>query len=845
MTEVLKISLRSLLTHKLRLVLTIAAVTLGVAFVSGTFVLSDTMGKAFDQLYAGLAKGTDVTVRATAAYTDISTQGQARPLDESLVERVRQVPGVESAEGGVTGFALMLDKQGEPIQPGGAPTLGGSMATDRNLAGNFSFRQGGAPTRPDEVAIDAATAGKAGYQVGDRLKVVFQDGTGEFTVVGIVGFGETDSLAGATLAAFETHTAQQLLGKAGKVDEISVRAAAGVTPAQLRERIAEILPDDTEAITSQEAADESSKAVRDGLGIFTTILLAFAGVSLLVGSFVIWNTFNVLVAQRRREVALLRAVGATAGQVLRGIVTEAVVIGLASAALGVGAGVGLAVGIRGLLKAIGVEVPTTTAVVAPRTVVAALVVGVGVTVVAAVVPAWGATRVAPIEALRQATPATGRIGAPRRVVGSVLLLAGAAGLVTAAVVGNQPALAGLSALAAFAGLVTAGPVLARGMAWLADRGRPGGGWRLAARNVGRAPKRAAATALALTIGLAVVCAVSVAASSVKTSVADAVTGGNRADLILAPAGAGSGISASVADVLRERDSGATVVEMRFGAARVNGQNGYVAGLDTAGLSQVADLDIRSGALADFRDGTVLLSSRQAKVLGAKVGDQVTVTFPETGPRTLRVAAVFERESLIGTGYLITLADFASNVTSRLDQSILVTHAAGADRAAAKTAVTEALAAYPNVKVSDPAELTKDAQASVDQLLGLVTALLLLAVVVAVLGIVNTLMLSVVERTRELGLMRAVGATRRQVRGIIRRESVLMALLGALAGVALGTGAGVALARSLTDEGITTVTVPVATLALYLVVATMVGVLAAVGPARRASRVDVLRAVAAG
>ncbi|MEU3457607.1 FtsX-like permease family protein [Micromonospora sp. NPDC006766] len=842
MTEVLKISLRSLLTHKLRLVLTIAAVTLGVAFVSGTFVLSDTMGKAFDQLYTGLAKGTDVTVRAKAAYTDINTQGQARPLDEQLVERVRQVPGVEAAGGGVTGFALILDKQGEPIQPGGAPTLGGSISTDRSLAGNFSFRQGGAPTRPDEVVIDAATAKKAGYQVGDRAKVVFEGGTGEFTVVGIVGFGETDSLLGATLASFETHTAQQLLGKVGKVDQIEARAAAGVSAAQLRDRIAKILPEGTEAITSQEAADEGSKAVRDGLGIFTTILLVFAGVSLLVGSFVIWNTFNVLVAQRRREVALLRAVGATGGQVLRGIVTEAFVIGLASAALGVGAGVGLAVGIRAMLKVIGIEIPTTTAVVAPRTVVAALVVGVGVTVVAAVLPAWGATRVAPIEALRQATPATGRLGTARRVIGSVLLLAGAAGLVTAAVAGNQPALTGLSTLVAFAGLVTAGPVLARGMAWLADRGRPGSGWRLAARNVGRAPKRAAATALALTIGLAVVCAVSVTASSTKTSVADAVSGGNRADLILKPAGAGSGISASVAELLRERDSAATVVEMRFGAARVNDQNGFVAGLDTAGLSQVADLDIRSGALADFRDGTLLLSSKQAKALGAQVGDQVTVTFPETGSRTLRVAAVFERESLIGTGYLITLGDYASNVTSRLDQAILVTHPAGADRAAAKTAVTQALVDYPNVKVSDPAELTKDAQASVDQLLGLVTALLLLAVVVAVLGIVNTLVLSVVERTRELGLMRAVGATRRQVRTVIRRESVLMSLLGALAGVALGTGAGVALARSLGDGGITTVTVPVATLAIYLVVATLVGVLAAVGPARRASRVDVLRAV---
>ncbi|MEV1288595.1 FtsX-like permease family protein [Micromonospora sp. NPDC049679] len=838
----LKLSLRSLLAHKLRLLLTVAAVTLGVAFVSGTFVLSDTMSRAFDQLYAGLAKGTDVNVRATSAYSDISTQGQTRPLDEKLVESVRQVPGVASAEGSLTGYALILDKQGKPVQPGGAPTLGSGIHADVSLSGNFTFRQGGAPTRPDEVTIDAASAKKVGYRVGDRVKIVFQDGTQEFTLVGIVGFGETDSMAGATLASFEKRTAQKLLGKVGKVDQIDVRATAGVSAEQLRDRIAKVLPGGVEAITSQEAADQGSKAVRDGLGIFTTVLLVFAAVSLLVGSFVIWNTFNVLVAQRRREVALLRAVGAVRRQVLGGIVIEAFVVGLVSAAIGIGAGVGLAVGIRALLKAIGIEVPTTTAVVAPRTVIAALLVGVVVTVGAAVVPSWKATRVAPIEALRQASPVTGRIGRPRQIAGIVLLLAGAAGLIVAAVTKNQPALTGLSTLVAFAGLVTAGPLLARGVAQLADRGRPGGGWRIAARNIGRAPKRAAATALALTIGLAVVCAVSVTAASTKTSVADSVNGGNRSDLILKPTGQGGGISPAAAEILRSRQDLAAVIELRFSAARVNDQNGFVAGLDTAGLPSVADLDIRSGALADFRDGTLLLSTKQAAALDKKVGDTVTVTFPETGATTVRVAATFERESIIGTGYVVTLADYARHVTSRLDQAILVKAAPGADPAAVKTSVTAALSAYPNVKTSDPAELTKDAQASVDQLLGMVTALLLLAVIVAVLGIVNTLVLSVVERTRELGLMRAVGATRRQVRTMVRRESVLMSLLGAAAGVVLGTGAGVALARSLTSEGITAVSVPVGTLVSYLVVAALVGVLAAIGPARRASRVDVLGAI---
>src|SRR5512139_2829130 len=824
--------------HKLRLFLTVTAVTVGVAFVSGTFVLSDTMSKAFDELYAGLTKGTDVAVQAEPAYNDITTQGQLRPLDDSVVDLVRDVPGVEVAEGSLTGFALILDKDGQPIQPGGAPTLGASTSADERLAGDFSYREGRAPHGADEVALDAASAKKAGYQVGDSVDIVLEDAPKSFTVVGIVGFGETDSLAGATMAAWDTATAQRLLGKEGRVDQV----ADGVSPEQLRDDIAQVLPEGMEAMTGRELADENSEAIREGLGMFTNILLVFAAVSLLVGSFVIWNTFNVLVAQRRREVALLRAVGATRRQVLGGIVVEAFVIGLVSAAVGLVAGIGLAVGIRELLAAIGIEVPTTSAAVEPRTVVAALLVGVVVTVVAAVVPAWGATRVAPVEALREATPVSGSIGRLRRTVGLLLLAGGLAGLVACSVVANQPALTGVCTLLAFAGLVASGPLLARGMARLADRGRRGGGWRMAARNIARAPRRSAATALALTIGLTVVCAVAVTAASTKVSVADVVEAGNRADLILKPAGQGSGMSPAVADLLRKEEDVDAVVAMRYSGARVQDSSSFVVGMQTEDLTKVADLGIASGSMKDFGKGSMLLGVRQAEALGLEAGDDITVTFPETGEVTLEVAGTFERDALVGSAYVVSLDDFAENVTSRLDMAVMLTATDGVSAADVKETVTSALADYPNVNVSDPSELTEDAQAQVDQMLGLVTALLLLAVVVAILGIVNTLVLSVVERTRELGLMRAVGATRKQVRRVVRRESVLMSLLGALTGIALGTAAGVALSRSLVDQGITSLKVPAGTLVVYLVVAAVVGVLAAIGPARRASRVDVLRAI---
>jgi putative ABC transport system permease protein len=563
---------------------------------------------------------------------------------------------------------------------------------------------------------------------------------------------------------------------------------------------------------------------------------------LLVGSFVIWNTFNVLVAQRRREVALLRAVGATRRQVLTGVLLEAGCIGLVSGGIGLGAGIGLAVGIRTLLTFIGIEMPTTSPAIETRTVLVALSVGLFVTVLAAILPAWSATRVSPMEALRDVVPTVGGSARLRHAAGWALTAAGAGALVVCAVVGNQRWGTVFASLAAFAGLLFVGPSLARGMARLADRGRRGGGWRMAARNIGCNSRRAAATAMALTIGLTVVSAVAVTASSLKDSVTEAVSGGNRSDLILEPMGAGLGISPAVADLLRARDDVAEVVEFRETGAQVDGHDALVTGLDAAGLDEVIDLGIETGSLEGLRQGSILVSTDGADELGVRVGDTVTVAFAETGETTMEVAGTFSKGSLINASYVMTLPDYAANVTSTLDAAIFVNNTPGMDPDDAKAAIVAAVADYPNVEVNDPAEITADARASVDQLLGIVTALLLLAVVVAILGIVNTLVLSVVQRTRELGLLRAVGGTRRQVRAVIRRESVLMSLLGALSGVGLGTLAGVALSRALADEGITTITVPVLTLAIYLLVAVAVGLLAALGPARRASRVDVLKAI---
>lgn len=367
---------------------------------------------------------------------------------------------------------------------------------------------------------------------------------------------------------------------------------------------------------------------------------------------------------------------------------------------------------------------------------------------------------------------------------------------------------------------------------------------MAARNIERSSRRAAATALALTLGLTVVVAVAVTSASLKESVSDAVSGGNRADLILEPLGQGLGVSPTVSALLRERDDVADVVELRESAARVNGRDSLVTALDAEGLENVIDLGMEDGSLTALEDGTMLVSTTDAEELGVGVGDTVTITFPETGRLEVRVAGTFSSGALINASYVLSMTDYAANVTSKLDGAVFVNAAPGTDPGALQEALVAALADYPNVEINDPATITAQARASVDQLLGIVTALLLLAVVVAILGIVNTLVLSVVERSRELSLIRAVGGTRRQVRALIRRESVLMSLLGALLGLGLGTVAGIALSRALVDEGITAVSVPTVSLLVYVAVAAGVGALAAIGPARRASRVDILRAIAA-
>jgi len=841
-----RVVLKGLLARKLRLVLTAVSISLGVAFVTGTFVLGDTMTATFDQLYEGLTEGTDVTVRGESAFTDTTTLGATKPFDAAVVDRIEAVDGVSAAAGSVTGYALILDKSGQPVQPGGAPTLGASYTTPEELAGGFTLRSGSAPHGPSQVVIDAATAGKTGYAPGDRATILFTDGPRDYTVVGVAGFGEADNLAGATIATFDLATAQQVLGKVGQFDTIAVRGEDGVSADELRDRIDAVLPGGLEAVTSDEVVAESSKAVADALGFFTKALLGFAAISLLVGGLIIWNTFSILVAQRTRELALLRAVGASRRQVRLSVVAEALVIGLVAAALGLGLGLGVAAGLRAVLGVAGIEVPTTTLQVEPRTVVAALLVGVVVTVLAALLPARQATKVAPVAALRAVDAPAKPVGRLRVLLGAALTLLGAAGLGWAIADEGQLGVAGVAMLLTLAGVLVLAPVLAVAVTRLvgAPLARLGTTATLARRNALRNPRRTASTATALMIGLALVSTVTVVASSMKASVADVIADSSRADFILKAASAAApGLPPALAEQLRGVEGVGTVAEMRLAPAQVDGGTTMVAAVDPATIEAAANLEVSSGALATLDDTSVFVSDDVAAAHGWVVGDHAEVTYAQTGVQRFTVAGTYGNTSLLGTDYVTTLGANAANGGSELDVAVLVVAADGVALEELRPGLEAVAATYPSAQLDDAASFTEAQGQTIDQLLAIVTMLLLLAVVIALLGIVNTLALSVFERTRELGLLRAVGMTRRQVRSVVRWESVIVAVLGALLGAVLGLACGAALTRGLAGEGLSVVDVPGTRLALYVVAAALAGVLAAIGPARRAAKVDVLRAVA--
>ncbi|MGZ6546054.1 MAG: ABC transporter permease, partial [Actinomycetota bacterium] len=788
---------------------------------------------------------------ATSAFEPVSGGAgggggtQRDPIPDSVLATVRGVPGVTLADGSVSGYAQMVDPAtGDVIGGLGPPTIG--LNWNETADATLELRSGSAPTGADQVVIDAATAKKYGLTVGRSIRILFQGPPGEFKIVGIAGFGSADNLAGATLALFDTSTAQQVLGKQGVFDEIDVVADPGVTASELRARIQDVVPKGVEAVTSAAVADEQAKQLQDALGFFRTALLVFAFIALFVGAFIIFNTFSIIVAQRSRELALLRTLGASRWQVLTSVIVEAFAIGLAASAVGVVAGLGIALGLQGLLSAFNVDLPSTATQLQLRTIVVSLLVGTVVTVVASILPARRAANVAPIQALRE-SPENLSHGSVVRRLTTGLVVTGLGG--TALMYGllgnpsNAGALIGFGAAATFIGIAILSPLVARPLAGFIGSPvrRMGVQGRLGRENAMRNPRRTASTASALMIGLGLVAMVSILSASLKASFDAILTQTVKADFILSTSSFIS-FSPDVATRTGTVPGVAAVSEIRQGGFRVGGKTAFVTAVDPATVDQVMTLGVMSGSTASLADGQVLVSKDVASKHDWAVGMQLPAAFATTGKTPLTIGAVYSENRLVGD-YVISLDAYEKLFPEQLDSFVMVKMQPGASSGEVQRGIVAATGRFGNVEVQDQTAFRARYATQVNQLLGLVTALLAMAILIALFGIVNTLGLSIFERTRELGLLRAVGMSRRQVKRMVRWESVIISILGALLGIAIGVFFGWALQRSLAGQGVSELRIPVGQLLTYVVFAGISGVVAAIWPARRAAKLNVLEAIA--
>jgi len=844
----LRAALKNLMARKLRLLMSGFAIVLGVAFVAGSFIFTDTLERNFTAIMDGSVG--DVVVRPAGASGDDSAQ-DSRKVPAALVERLADVEGAARADGNVTSFGVfVVGEDGKVIGAQGAPGLGfnwhdAPAASDDRPS--IRLVEGHRPLRAGQVVLDPSTAEKAGYEVGDDVALV-TSGARPMVHARLVGLAEFGggSLAGASMSIFDTHTAQALF--AGGRDVFSdawVTAADGVGQEELRDDVAAALPAGYEAVTGDKAADEASDDITEGLSFISTFLLVFAAVALVVGSFLIVNTFSILVAQRSKEMALFRALGASRRQVTRSVLFEATLIGVVGSTVGLLLGGGLAVGLKALFATFGLDLTGAGLVFEPRTVVVSYLVGLLVTLFAAYLPARRASRIPPVAALRDDVAMPEQTLRRRLVVGTVMIAVGVVGVATeflADVSWGMWAF-GLGVLLVLLGVALISPVVGRpvvalvGMAYRRMFGTVG---RLAEQNAVRNPRRTAATASALMIGLTLVSAMSVLGASAKASVDKSIADNFAADFVVSNA-IGVPFSPAVTDRVEKVDGVESVARFRFAPGRVDGERAVVGAADPQLFTRAMEVDLASGSARDLHGRAVLVEQQRAEDAGLAVGDTVSVTLPK-GQRDYRVAGTFEASPAVPTGYVVSLGALEAAGVEPADSYAYVTTAAGASRAAVRTAIDATIADLPTVTLKDQAEFAQEQRAPIDQMLMLIYAMLGLAVVIAVLGIVNTLALSVIERTREVGLLRAVGLSRRQLRRMVRLESTVIAVLGATLGVALGLVFGVGLLSALADEGLDVLSVPVAQLAAFVLASGLVGVLAAVWPARRAARLDVLKAI---
>ncbi|MCY0927212.1 ABC transporter permease [Streptomyces sp. H27-H1] len=843
-------ALRNVLAHKARLLMTVLAVVLGVAFVSGTLVFTDTVGKAMSNQSAKSFEGVAVSVTSHGPSRNDEGVKQGEPgISQRTLDKVKALNGVDSASGRVHGFAAVGDQDGKLIGNGWSNTGANFVPLKGGKDPRYTFTEGSGPATAGQIALDEETAKRGKYQVGDKVRVAGNGPAQEYTLAGVFSTEDGAVNAGGSLVLFDTPTAQQLYLKPGFYDELSVGAKAGTGADQLLTAIKPIVGKDATAQTGAQLAAEQAKSISNQMSSMNQMLLVFALISLFVGVFLIYNTFTMLVAQRTKELALLRAVGANRGQVKRSVLAEALVVGVISSAIGLVAGIGLAVGMRSAMGAIGAKIPAGPLVVAPVTIAAAIGIGVVVTVLAAWLPARRTAKISPVAAMGSAhLPATAKSLVLRNSIGGATTLLGLLGILGGAMAGKDgKVLIGAGAFFTMIGIIILLPALSRPVIAAV---RPllekvfGVAGKLAAQNAVRNPRRTAVTAASLAIGLTLVTALSVLGITMGKAIDRMTTDNLKADYKVSMGDTFGSLDPSVLPALAKAPGVKAVSPQQEGYFRVGNGDDFrsVSGVNPAAIGQLLNFEVLHGTLDSLSKGEVAVAEKTAKENGLSVGSTLKATFEDNKKADLKVGAVYKDMEGMLSPYVIDYNVIGKHTDEPTMREVYVKMDGGASEKAEKSLV-DALGKNPAITFATQQDIRNEMGGMINTALNIMYGLLAMALIISVLGVVNTLAMSVYERTQEIGMLRAIGLDRGRVKNMIRLEAIVISLFGAVIGVVLGTfiawAVGETIKGSIPNYALV---IPFDRIAIFMLLAGIVGALAAMWPARSAARLNMLTAI---
>ncbi len=849
-----RIALKGILGRKARLVLTSLAVILGTAFLSGTSIFSATLTRTFDNLFSDVFQNVDAYVRSSQVIEADFGQEERQRIPVSLVDIVKTVPGVSDAAPDIQAFARIIGSDGKPLgaDGNGPPTFGGVYTKYKGAL--WTIKQGHAPMNAGEVAIDEASVKAGKLTLNKKVKVVAQTGSREFTLVGIASYGNVRSPGGATFALFDPTTAQEFLAKPGFVDDILVTGDGSLSETALAAAINKAITKEiatkpvlkgvkTETLTGAQITQETQDQIGSALSFFGILLSVFSYIALGVGCFVIYNVFSISAAQRQRENALLRAIGASKKQISRAMLIEATIIGLFGSLVGLVGGIGLSKALSGLLRALSIDIPSGDLVITRSTVQQTLIAGLVVTLVSAWFPARRAGRVPPLAAMRETAIEIIASGKKRTIGGLVTIAAGVA-VVVAVIAGAETTWLGIGILLVFIGTIILGPVIARPVALFL--GRPAARFRgitgsMARQNSARNPKRTARTASPVLIGVALVTAVTALAASIKGQIDDVFTQQFKGDYAVSTNNRGfGGLSPSLALDISKLPEVAKATGIGLVTAKLDDKGQYITTISPESINGVWNIGLINAQYSDLATNSIFVSQKKAVKIGVAKGSIMKILFADGMTRKLTVSGLYVHNEI--GDYIISKSLLADTTVVSFDRGVYIVTKQGVSSTVARAALTKAVTKYGQGDLLSKREYINKRSGNVNQLLGLIYGLLFLSVIIAVVGIIITLLLSVFERQRELGLLRAVGMTRSQVRTTVRWESVITSLLGAVIGIVLGIGLGWVIVFALRDQGLRNFALPIGSTIFIVFASFIVGVLAAIYPAWRATKVDILSAL---